>query len=106
MVYLFGGGGGGGWGACKKYLDPIHKIQRKIVCLIISNVTYHSLHRPLPHSAPLFHTRGLLNIHDMFKLISAKFVFTCLKLTSPLQFAHFYIYALIIITLLPYEINL
>ena len=29
----------------------------------------------------------------MFKLISAKFVFTCLKLTPPLQFADFYIYA-------------
>ena len=80
------------WGvACKKYLDPIHKLQKKIVRLITSNVTYHSLHRPLPRSAPLFHTCGLLNIYDMFKLISAKFVFTCLKLT--LQFADFYIYA-------------
>ena len=82
------------WGvACKKYLDPIHKLQKKIVCLITSNVTYHSLPRPLPRSAPLFHTCGLLNIYDMFKLISAKFVFTCLKLTPPLQFADFYIYA-------------
>ena len=82
------------WGvACKKYLDPIHKLQKKIARLITSNVTYHSLHRPLPHSAPPSHTCGLLNIYDMFKLISAKFVFTCLKLTPPLQFADFYIYA-------------
>ena len=82
------------WGvACKKYLDPIHKLQTKIVRLITSNVTYHSLHRPLSHSALLFHTCGLLNIYDMFKLISTKFVFTCLKLTLTLQFADFYIYA-------------
>ena len=71
------------WGnACITFINPIHILQKKVVRLI------HFKDRST-HSAPLFNLLKILNIHDIHKLETLKFVFDCLHKTNPMQYTLF-----------------
>jgi len=56
-------------------------LQKKAAHFITLNDTYIK-----PASAPLFQELNILNIHDIFKVETLKFVYECINKTNPLQF--------------------
>ena len=74
------------WGnASKTFLEPIHKMQKKIVRMITYNDNFPIIPGPLAHTPPLFHKLKILKIYDIFKLQVGKFVFESLNNIGPAQ---------------------
>ena len=81
------------WGvASDSNIKPIYILQKRIVRLITGNNIHFDPDRAHLHSTPLFHETGILKIYDIYKLQIAKFVFTCLNYTSPIQILNCFTY--------------
>jgi len=75
------------WGnAANISIDTIYKLQKRVVRYI----TFKDSHT---HSAPLFKSLNILNIQDIYKVETLKFVHDCLNRSNPPQFHYYFIYS-------------
>jgi len=75
------------WGnAADNFIDSIYKLQKRVV-------RYITFKDSRTHSAPLFNSLNILNIRDIYKIDTLKFVHDCLNRHNPPQFHYYYNYS-------------
>ena len=81
------------WGnADEIHIEPIHIIQKKAVRIILNKTGFIANSFAREHSAPLFKELELLNIYDIYKVETLKFVYDSHHKNNPPQFHTFYSY--------------
>ena len=79
------------WGVANdSHINPIKILQKKIVRMITFADKFPRPIGPLAHTPPIFHELEILTITDVFKVQTAKFVYNCVNVLSPVQFRSFF----------------